>query len=555
MKRPALVILPGIWLAALLAAPVSAAAPAWESAGRSLSADRLLEHTRTLSSDAFEGRAPGSPGEERTVAYLTQQFQRLGLQPGGTGGSWTQDVPIVGVTSEVQFRLTDTSGSQTLVFPQDFVGWSPRLTPLVEVNDSELIFVGYGVTAPEYGWDDFKGVDVRGKTLLILVNDPQVPDPHDPAKLDERVFKGNAMTYYGRWTYKFEEAARRGAAGAIIIHETKAAAYPWFVVVNSWGRERFDLEGTTEPTVQLAAWMHLDQARRLLSANGTSYEAALEQARRRDFHPIPLHQKVSFSSHQQLRPVRSKNVLANLAGSDSKRRDDWIIYTAHWDHLGRNPKLEGDQIFNGAADNAIGAAGLLELARAYATAPVRPKRSILFLSVTAEEQGLLGARYYASHPIHPLVRTLANLNIDGLNQWGRTRDLRQVGRGNSTLDEVLQLAVTGQGRRLLPDAHPERGTFYRSDHFEFMKVGVPALYLHAGDDYRDKPPGYGEAKVNEYIDRDYHKVSDEVKPDWDLSGAVEDVRVLFETGWRVADGRGRPEWKPGSEFRRPTTLR
>jgi Zn-dependent M28 family amino/carboxypeptidase len=526
-----------------------AASPA-QKAAQTLSTERLLAHTTTLASDEFEGRAPGSPGEEKTVAYLIDQFRGLGLQPGGAGGHWTQDVPIVGVTSEVAFQLTDASGTRTVGVPQEIVSWSPRLTPQVAASDTEMVFVGYGVSAPEYGWDDFKGVDVRGKTVVILVNDPQVPDPRQPGQLDPKVFKGRAMTYYGRWTYKFEEAGRRGAAAALIIHETQAAAYPWFVVVNSWGRERFDLEGMTDPTVSLAGWLHLDAARALLAANGLTYEQALERARQRDFQPIPLRQKAGFTSRQQVRPVRSKNVLGVLPGSDARRRDEWVVYTAHWDHLGRNPRLEGDQIFNGAADNAIGTAGLLELARAYAQAPVRPRRSVLFLSVTAEEQGLLGARHYAAQPVYPLARTLANINMDGLNPWGRTRDLRQVGDGNSTLDEVVGAVVRGQGRRLLPDAHPERGIFYRSDHFEFMKRGVPALYLKAGDEYRDQPAGYGEAKVNEYIERDYHKVSDEVKPGWDLRGAVEDLGVLLETGWRVADGRRFPVWKAGSEFRR-----
>jgi Zn-dependent M28 family amino/carboxypeptidase len=296
--------------------------------------------------------------------------------------------------------------------------------------------------------------------------------------------------------------------------------------------------------------MHLDVAKRLLESNGLTYEKAIAAASRRDFRPVPLKQRASFASRQTIRPVSSRNVLAAVPGSDPKLRGEWLVYTAHWDHLGRNPKLEGDQIFNGAADNAIGAAGLLELARVCAAAPRKPRRSVLFLSVTAEEQGLLGARYYAAHPVHPLSKTAANINIDGLNPWGRTSEIRQIGRGSSTLDEVLADAAKAQGRRVLPDAHPERGTFYRSDHFEFMKKGIPAIYMHAGDKYLGKPPGYGEAKLNEYIDRDYHKPSDEVKPDWDLSGAVDDLEVLLDAGRRVANARRMPSWKPGSEFHR-----
>jgi len=524
---------------------VSLAAAQSTRVADTITAADLLRHTRVLASDEFEGRAPASPGEERTVRYLIEQFQQSGLQPGMTDGSWTQDVPIVGVTSQVEATL----GGTPLTFPQDFVGWAPPLDPLVEVRDSPLLFVGYGVTAPEYGWDDFKGVDVRGKTLVILVNDPPVPDPQNPAQLDPKLFGGLAMTYYGRWTYKFEEAGRRGAAGAIIIHETKPAAYPWFVVVNSWGRERFDLEGDSSPKVKMAGWLSLERAQQLFVANGTTYEAMKAAALKRDFQPVPLQEQATFTARNTARAVKSKNVLAKVTGRDRRLRDEWVVLTAHWDHLGRNEKLEGDQIFNGAADNAIGAAGLLELAEAFARSPRKPRRSLLFLAVTAEEQGLLGAAHYAARPEYPLARTVANLNLDVLNTWGRTADIRQIGRGASTLDEVLDRAAKAQRRVVLPDAHPERGTFYRSDHFEFMKRGVPALYLKAGDEYVGKPPGYGETKVNEFIDRDYHKVSDEVKPDWDLGGAVEDLQLVLDIAWRVAEERRRPEWKPGSEFK------
>lgn len=534
-----------VWFLLISSSPARAAGPGETG----IDAARLLEHTRILASDEFEGRAPGSRGEDLTVAYLGDQFRQLGLKPVMPGGGWTQDVPIVGVKAEVNFAIQGPEGTERLQFPQDYVCWSPRLDRSVAVQDSEVWFVGYGVTAPEYGWNDFKDLDVRGKTILMLVNDPPVPDPADPARLDPRMFKGQAMTYYGRWTYKFEEAGRRGAAAAIIIHETKPAAYPWFVVVNSWGRERFDLQNGQGPTAAVAGWMSLERARRLLAANGTSYETLKEAALKKDFRPVRLRESATFQVTQQTRSVRSRNVLGLLEGRDRQRRDEWVIYTAHWDHLGRNEQLEGDGIFNGAADNAIGTAGLLELARTHVQARRRPARSILFLAVTAEEQGLLGAKYYAENPVHPLTQTLANINMDGLNPWGRTADLRQVGLGNSTLDEVLEAVARGQGRRVLPDAHPERGTFYRSDHFEFMKLGVPALYVKAGDDYLDRPPGFGEQKVAEYIDRDYHKVSDEVKPDWDLSGAVEDLQVLYEVGRRVAEGRRWPSWNRGSEFR------
>ena len=510
---------------------------------------RLRQHIQVLASDEFEGRAPGSRGEEKSVAYLIDQFQKAGLQPGGMGGSWTQDVPILGVKSTVTGSLGSPGAPTDLTFPQDFVAWSPRLKPETTVPDSEVIFVGYGVTAPEYGWDDYRGLDVRGKTVVILVNDPPIPDPKHPEQLDDHMFKGKAMTYYGRWTYKFEEAGRQGAAAALIIHETKPAAYPWFVVINSWGRERFDLEGDLSPKVDIAGWLSLERAQKLFTDSGTTYDAAKAEAIRPNFRGHPLGQKASFRALNATRPVKSKNVLALLPGADARRRNEWLIYTAHWDHLGRDPKLEGDQIFNGALDNASGTAGLLELARVFTHTTPRLPRSLLFLAVTAEEQGLLGSAFYAAHPIHPLAQTVANFNIDVLNPWGRTRDVRIVGAGNSTLEQVLQQAARRQGRVTLPETHPERGGFYRSDHFEFMKLGLPALYAKSGDEYRDRPPGYGEAKSNEYIDRDYHKVSDEIKPDWDWSGALEDLELLRAVGTDVATQRRWPAWLSGAEFK------
>jgi Zn-dependent M28 family amino/carboxypeptidase len=322
------------------------------------------------------------------------------------------------------------------------------------------------------------------------------------------------------------------------------------VVINSWGRERFDLESDHSPKTDIAGWISLDRAQKLFAAHGTTYEAMKAAARTPGFRPVTLKQKASFTARNVSRVVKSKNVLGMVRGRDPQLRDEWVVVTAHWDHLGRNTSLEGDQIFNGAADNAIGTAGLLELAEAFgAAARKAPKRSLLFLSVTAEEQGLLGAAHYVAQPVHPLAKTVANLNMDGANPWGRTRDLRQIGRGASTLDAVLDSVAKARGRVVLPDAHPERGGFYRSDHFEFMKGGVPALYIKAGDDYLGKPPGYGEAKVNEYIERDYHKISDEVKPDWDLSGAAEDLRLYHDILWRLAEDRRTPQWNAGSEFK------
>ncbi|HLU24918.1 MAG TPA: M28 family metallopeptidase, partial [Longimicrobiales bacterium] len=415
---------------------------------------------------------------------------------------------------------------------------------------SEIVFVGYGVVAPEYGWDDYKDVDVRGKTILMLVNDPAVPDPADPSRLDPNVFRGDAMTYYGRWTYKYEIASEKGAAAAIVIHETGPAGYPWEVVAGSWGGENFTIAGSTGPDrVQVEAWITEAKARELLAAAGQDFDALKQAAVQRDFRPVTLNATADFRVRTTTREVQSRNVIAKLEGSDPARRDEYVIYTAHWDHLGKDETREGDQIFNGALDNATGTAGLIEIAEAFTQLPEPPARSVLFLAVTAEEQGLLGAKHYAENPLYPLERTLANINMDGLNQWGRTRDVVVIGYGNSTLDDILAQEAESQGRVLAPDAEPEKGFYYRSDHFEFAKKGVPALFTDGGVQYIGKPEGWAQAKSDEYTMNDYHKPSDEVKPDWDLSGAVEDLQLLFRVGYRVAQGTTWPEWFPGTEFR------
>ena len=509
----------------------------------------LLTRTATLASDYFEGRGPGTRGEDRATAWIADQFRILGLKPDGPGGSWFQEVPMIGQSSTTRLTFHQGTQAETLTSPQDFVAWSPVQRNSMRLMGSELVFVGYGVVAPEYGWDDYKGVDVRGKTLVMLINDPPLPDPADPTRLDDRMFKGKAMTYYGRWTYKYEIAAARGAAGALIIHETQPAAYPWFVVVNSWGRERFDLAGSTEPQVQAAGWLSLERAQKLFAAAGTSYADAKRQALRRDFKPVALGITADVEVTNTVRRIQSRNVVARIEGSDSRLKNEWVVYTAHWDHLGRDPRGTGDTIYNGASDNAIGTAGLLELAGAFARLPTPPRRSILFAALTGEEQGLLGAKYYASHPLHPLDRTLANLNMDGLNTWGRTTDLSVVGLGNSTLDNLVREFAGKQHRTVQPEAEPEKGIFYRSDHFEFAKVGVPALYTKGGMNFLGRPKDYGRMRADEFTAQDYHKVSDEVKPDWDLSGAVEDLQLLFEVGKRVAHDPQWPEWNPGTEFK------
>ncbi|MBL9175877.1 MAG: M28 family peptidase [Verrucomicrobiales bacterium] len=528
------------------------APPATPSANPDLprmAAANLLARTRTLADDEFEGRAPGSRGEELATRWIAEQFAVAGLSPGGTDGTWFQKVPMVGLRSAVTAGFTLGDRKDVWTSPQDLVAWTPSPEARGGVTNSELVFVGYGVVAPEYGWDDFKGVDVRGKTVVMLVNDPPVPDPSDPAALDSRMFRGKAMTYYGRWTYKFESAALRGAAGALVVHETGPAGYPWFVVVNSWARENFQLEQVEGPRVDVAGWLSLEATRRLFAAAGEDFDVLKRRAVERTFRPVPLRARADIQITNELRRIVSRNVVGIRAGSDPVLANDWVVYTAHWDHLGKDPRLDGDGIFNGALDNASGTAGLIGIAEEFGRLTEPTKRSVMFLALTGEEQGLLGARFYATHPLHPLRRTVANLNLDGLNPWGRTRDVAVVGLGNSTLDDLAIREAERQGRVVTSEPMPEKGMFYRSDHFEFAKVGVPALYLKSGLDYLGRPPGWGKAQADVFTERDYHKVSDEVKDGWDFAGAVEDLQILFRIGLELSQGPVWPEWKPGTEFK------
>jgi Zn-dependent M28 family amino/carboxypeptidase len=523
-----------------------------EAALGSVTADGLLSHIEVLSSDEYEGRAPGTAGEELTVDYLTGRFQELGFKPGNPDGTFVQDVPLVGLTAEVTEASFLVRGEAVpMKGKEDFTAFTSLVEPEVSIRDSEIVFVGYGVAAPEYDWDDFKGADLAGKTLLMLVNDPAIPDPNDPSALDPEMFNGRAMTYYGRWTYKYEIAAELGAAAVFVIHETDPAGYPWAVPAASWGQERFIIaaDGEASGPAPITGWMHLDATRRLTDAAGFDFDEMKAAAADPAFRPIELGGTASVTVRNEIREISSRNVLAKLVGSDPDLADEYVVYTAHWDHLGMNESLEGDQIYNGAKDNASGTAGLLEIARAFATLEAPPSRSVLFLAVTAEEKGLLGAKYYAQNPLYPLEKTLANINMDGANLWGRTEDIVVVGLGNSTLDDVLGTAADEMGRVVLPDPEPEKGFFYRSDHFEFAKEGVPALYVDEGMRFVGKPEGYGEERRSEYTARDYHKPSDEVKPGWDLAGAVDDFRLLFLVGNAVAEADAWPEWKPGTEFK------
>lgn len=541
---------------ALLSGAAAFAGAAPPATSHKISSASLLRHITALSSDEFEGRAPGGKGETATITYLQDEFKKLGLQPGNPDGSYLQSVPLVYVQSSPTLYYTANGDPTPLSFPDDYVAWSPRLEHIVGAEHSELVFVGYGVQAPEFKWDDYKGVDLRGKTLVMLINDPPVPDPKHKSRLDPAVFGGAATSYYGRWTYKYEMAANVGAAGALIVHETRPAGYPYEVVRNSWGKGNYALKATADDASAypaLPGWLQLDRAKELFRAAGQDFDALKKAAASRDFKPVPLGVTVNLNVANAWNELASNNVVAKIEGSDPVLKDEVVIYSAHWDHFGVDDSLPGPrskQIFHGAVDNASGVAALLEVAQAYKALPANqaPKRSILFVLTTGEERGLLGARYYTRNPLYPLAKTVLNINVDRLNLWGRTRDVELVGYGKSTTDELVARAARRQGRTVRGEASPELGDFYRSDQFEFARAGVPVVYTHGGRDFIDKPAGYA-ARLNNYTVQDYHKVSDVVQPAWDLRGAVQDIELLFRVGYRAAQDKVVPQWRAGAEFK------
>ena len=516
-----------------------------DTAAKSITADDLARHVQTLASDEFQGRAPASPGEDKTIQYLVDTFKKLGMAP-GNGDSYLQEVPLVEITADANMRLTFQGTRQriSLNYLDDFVAGSPHVRPTVSIQNSEVVFVGYGIVAPEYQWNDYDGINVKGKTVIVLVNDPGY------ASGDSTFFRGKAMTYYGRWTYKYEEAARQGAAGILIVHQTGPAGYPWTVVRNSWSGPQFYLQtadsGKSQSTVQ--GWITQESARRLFAAAGKDFDQLAQQAAQPGFKPIPLPFKVSIAIHNTIRFSKSHNVIARYPGKD--RADEVIIYTAHWDHFGINPTLEGDSIMNGARDNATGTAALLELAEAFSQLDFPTRRSVVFLAVTAEEQGLLGSAWYATHPIYPLEKTIANINMDALNIFGPTRDVTVIGLGYSELDDVLKQEAEKQGRYLRPDPEPEKGYYFRSDHFSFAKQGVPALYAKMGVEHIEKGEQWMRERVDWWVKNHYHKPSDEYDPQWwDLRGMEQNVRLLFRVGYRLASSNWFPNWREGTEFK------
>ena len=539
-------------LFAALATPPLCAQPSRAAdiarAASTITAPPILADIKVLASDAFEGRAPGTRGEDSSVAFLQREFRRIGLAPGNPNGSYIQPVPLVGTTSVIDTRIT-IGGKTTTPRPlEDIVAWSLRADTLVTVAPSDIVFVGYGVVAPEYQWDDFKGVDVRGKVVVMLVGDPPVPDARDSTRLDSTMFRGTAMTYYGRWTYKYETAAAHGAAAVLLVHQTGPAGYPW-TTVQSNAREKLEIaDGPAHSAVE--GWIHLDFTKRLFADAGLDFAALERAARTRAFRPVALRGTAAITVHNTVRRMASRNVVARLDGSDPVLRNEYVVMSAHWDGYGIGRAINGDSIYNGALDDATGVAWLLAQARAFKALPVAPRRTIIFLAVTAEESGLLGSRWYGAHPLYPLTKTLANINMDAMNAYGRTKAIVSLGVGQSSLEDILSREAAKDARVVKPDPESEKGYFYRADHFEFARQGVPAMsFLFPGTDYRDKPAGYEQRVRGDYIARDYHKPSDDVKADWDLAGIVDDTRLTFRVACEVANGSTWPTWNAGSEFR------
>jgi len=525
---------------------------AWSYSAAALTVDEQVQkdlhfHIAELAQDAYAGREPGTPGEEMTIDWLVEHFAALGAMP-GNGDSWLQEVAITAVTTDPaavlairgdDFNADWSYGEQMMVATQQQVATTG-------IENSELVFVGYGINAPERGWNDYAGIDVRGKTVVILINDPGF------ATQDPALFNGNAMTYYGRWDYKYAEAARQGAAAALIVHETDAAAYPWEVVRNSWSGAKIGLTAENRHRDKLAVegWIPLQQAQALFAAAGRDYMQDKAAAARAGFRALPLGAlTASVTLSNTLADRMSHNVAALIPGSSHP--DEVIIYTAHWDHLGVRPADDGDNIYNGASDNASGVAGLLALARQFLQDGARPERSLLFLAVTAEESGLLGSKYYAQNPLFAPEKTVANFNMDNIaaGNLGRTRDVAVVGYGNSELEDYLLRAAQRQGRVVVQEPYPEKGSYYRSDHFSLAQVGIPALYLTNATDSVEHGKAWGDARLRDYVANHYHKPSDEYDPAWDLSGAAQEVLLLLEMGRELASNRDFPEWRDGVEFK------
>jgi Zn-dependent M28 family amino/carboxypeptidase len=525
-----------VWLACLIATAAL-------GGDKLITAEVLKTHVRFLASDLLEGRGPASRGDQLAQQYIATQFELAGLKPAFANGSWFQPLDIVGIDGHPNELKVTARGGASLLFKfwDDMIAVAGEHQSESKLENSELVFVGYGIQAAEYQWDDFKGVDLKGKTLLVMNNDPED---------DPKLFGGKARLWYGRWDYKYEIAQKLGAAGCIIIHTTPSAGYPWQVVQTSWSGEQFDLPYTDGPRIKVKAWVTEDAARKIARAGGLDLDVLRRAAQSRDFKPVPMNLFVSTSFKNVVQRKQTANVLGVLPGGDPKLARELVVYTAHHDHLGKKAEMRPgeDTIYNGAVDNASGVASLLAVVRAMTAQPKAPKRSVLFAAVAAEEQGLLGSQYLVEHPPVPVGLMAVDINIDGANIWGRTRDVSVIGLGKSSVDDIIVKLAKAQGRVVKPDELSDRGFFYRSDQFNFARWGVPAAYFSSGHDFLGKPEGWGKRMREEWEERHYHQPSDELTDAWDLSGAVEDTQLYFELGLEIANAAKVPTWNKGDEF-------
>ncbi|MEI9938983.1 MAG: M20/M25/M40 family metallo-hydrolase [Pseudomonadota bacterium] len=520
----------------------SASSGSVASASAAITAEFLRHQISQLSADEFEGRGPGTRGDLKARAYLSEQLASLGVAPGFAAEGWEQPVELVGLKAHLPnaWRFERAGRSVSLSFWEQYIAGSGVQSTTGAIDETELVFVGYGIEAPEYGWDDFKGQSVKGKVLLVLNNDPD---------WDPGIFAGKTRLYYGRWTYKYENAARHGAAGAIIVHTTQSAGYPYQVVQSSWGGEQFALPSNNATSLQVKAWVAEEAARSLVALSGQSLEHLQELAHSRAFTPVPLGIKTSLHFDNQLERVKTANIVGKISGSDPRLSDEYLVLSAHHDHLGiGKPDTTGDAIYNGALDNGAGVAQVLAIVKALQSLPTKPRRSILVLFPAAEEAGLLGSQYFTEHSPIAAGKIAANLNYDGGNIWGRSRDITQIGKGKSSLDAVVAEVARRLGRRIEGDQFPDRGTFYRSDQFNFAKVGVPALYLKTGTDFIGRPAGWGKEQILSFEAKRYHQPSDQLGPDWNFDGMVDDARFGFLVAFEIANADRLPTWTPGDEF-------
>ena len=525
-------------------APSSGLVPAaLEKAGHTFITQGAIEAPiRFLASDLLEGRGPGTRGDELARLYLQTQLEGMGFQPAFANGAWQQPFDIVGLTGAFPktWSFAGKGGKVDLGYRVDYIAVTGQQAPQVSVSNAELVFVGYGIQAPEFQWDDYKGAKLAGKILVMMNNDPD---------WDPKLFAGKRRLYYGRWDYKYESAAHQGAAGAIIIHTTASAGYPWQVVQSSWGGEQFELPAASEARLSLKAWATEDAVRRLVKSGGQDLDKLIEAAHSRDFKPVPLGVTTSIAFSNQITHVKTANVGGVLPGNDPKLAPEVVIYSAHHDHFGiGEPDKSGDRIYHGAVDNASGCAQVLAIARAFAMLPARPRRTIMALFVAGEERGLLGSAYYARNPSFPPGRIAADINIDGGNILGRTRDATLVSLGKSSLDQIAERLAQMQGRKLSGDQYPDRGYYYRSDQFSFAKIGVPALFFNEGTEVIGKPAGWGKQQHDAWELKQYHQPSDKLEASWNLDGMIEDAQLDLYAGWLVAQADAMPTWNPGDEF-------